>query len=686
MENENDTVEIVPENETKAQKLDRLRNKHKVQTGTQADVDPETGLTWSDAGRLAATGLLFNYADEAIAGIKSLSPNVTYKDALTEERDILKKAQAKDGSLKYEIGGALIPALAAAPFTGGASVTPTALRLAAIGAGQGLVAGTGASEEEGLARVKDAPVAIITGAIANPLFAKLTQAGQAAITPLIDSIKRTTKGKVAKKVEDEVLRIITESGITVDDFLNRVRNGQILPEMSEEAAENVSAFATKAGPASPIIREEVYGRKNQFVREVYEDLIKDLSPNTLGSNIYETFAKNADDLLKAESKAYDEIWNATGAQTFKEIDEAVLALGNSSKNSRGKIVKYFDNEGFPSPFRMVGSGKNAKVKLSRSLTLFEGELIKRAFMDLKDAAQRSGTKNKAFQMSVLENRIKNVVDEISPKLKATRKNWAIINDSVKHYQIGEKVFGQKPEEFAVLFERLLNQGKTEAIDALRVGAAAALKGKSQSGSKVGTISKLADKPDEINLKEREILEILYPNEKIDDIILKINQARGSIMASQKTFGGSQTGSRVGRSERVGLGQGLADFGRIVLSNGMDVGAVGSIVQRFFGGKSPDFTNEQFKEIGRLLVSKDADLLERNLTDQARIDALYNIIGKAVNTVKGSSQARVEAAVSATEGAGDIIDPAISANASAAINALIQTVNPDAAAQIQEAAQ
>ena len=117
MENENDTVEIVPENETKAQKLDRLRNKHKVQTGTQADVDPETGLTWSDAGRLAATGLLFNYADEAIAGIKSLSPNVTYKDALTEERDILKKAQAKDGSLKYEIGGALIPALAAAPFT-----------------------------------------------------------------------------------------------------------------------------------------------------------------------------------------------------------------------------------------------------------------------------------------------------------------------------------------------------------------------------------------------------------------------------------------------------------------------------------------------------------------------------------------------------------------------------------------
>ena len=94
MENENDTVEIVPENETKAQKLDRLRNKHKVQTVTQADVDPETGLTWSDAGRLAATGLLFNYADEAIAGIKSLSPNVTYKDALTEERDILKKATA----------------------------------------------------------------------------------------------------------------------------------------------------------------------------------------------------------------------------------------------------------------------------------------------------------------------------------------------------------------------------------------------------------------------------------------------------------------------------------------------------------------------------------------------------------------------------------------------------------------
>tara|TARA_R110002020_G_C16297919_1_gene772929 strand:+ start:1418 stop:3442 length:2025 start_codon:yes stop_codon:yes gene_type:complete len=672
--------------ETTEEQLKRLRQELNIDAETEntSEVNPEEGLTMSDRARLTATGLLFNYADEAVAALKSLSPNMTYEDALSYEREQLKSAQEKPGSLKYEIGGALIPALAAAPFTGGTSVAPTALRLAAIGAGQGLVAGTGASEEEGLARLKDAPLATITGAIANPLFAKLTQASQAAITPLFDSIRRAATGKVAKKVEDEILRIITDSGITVDDFLNRVRNGQILPEMSEEAAENVSAFATKAGPASPIIREEVYGRKNQFVREVYENLIEDLSPNNLGDNIYETFANNADDLLKAESKAYDALW--TGAQTYKAIDDAVLSLGNSSKNSRGRIVKYFDDAGFPSPFKMVGKGKNAKIELSRSLTLFEGELIKRAFMDAKNAAQKSGAKNKAFQMSVFEDRIKNVVDEISPELKATRKNWAIINDAVKHYEIGEKAFNQNPEEFAVLFARLVRQGKTEAINALRSGAASALKGKSQSGSKVGTVSKLSDKPDEINLKEREILEILYPDEKIDDIVAQINQARGSIMASQKTYGGSQTGSRVGRAERVGLGQGLADFSRVVLSNGMDIGAVGSIVKRFFGGKSPEFTDEQFKKIGRLIVSNDADLLERNLTDQARIDALYNVIGKAVNTVTGSSQARVETAVSATEGAGDMFNLSISSSVSPALDALIQTINPDAAAQVQEAAQ
>ena len=63
-----------------------------------------------------------------------------------------------------------------------------------------------------------------------------------------------------------------------------------------------------------------------------------------------------------------------------------------------------------------------------------------------------------------------------------------------------------------------------------------MKNKSQSSSATGTVTTLADAPMGINRKERVILEILYPDGQVDDVINQINQARGSIVASNKTFG------------------------------------------------------------------------------------------------------------------------------------------------------
>ena len=84
-----------------------------------------------DRLRLIGQGLSFNWSDEAVAGIKALSPNVTYEDALSQEREFNKLARNKDGSLKYEIGGAFVPTIITtagtvlgAPFTGGSSLLP----------------------------------------------------------------------------------------------------------------------------------------------------------------------------------------------------------------------------------------------------------------------------------------------------------------------------------------------------------------------------------------------------------------------------------------------------------------------------------------------------------------------------------------------------------------------------------
>ncbi len=391
----------------------------------------------------------------------------------------------------------------AAPLTGGtsaAATAPTWMRLLGIGATQGFAAGLGASEEEGLARIKDTPTATITGAVANPLFSKLSQAGQAAVAPLLDSIKRNVTGKVGKKVEDEVLRMITDSGLTVDEFLEQVRSGQILPEMSEEAAKVVSGFAVKAGPGSAIIRDTIVGRKNKFVNSLYERLQADLAPDSQGANIFETFSDDIGKLKAEEGAAYRRIFDATEGQVFPQIDQTVLFMVGQSRNLRNIINKGLDENGLAPLFKSKGSGRNKTLELTRSLTLEEGEIIKRALMDAKDSAKGTRSNNRARLMGGYEKEIKSVLDQISPELGETRANWAAIESAVEKFGEGQKIFGRDPEEFAVEFRRLVDLGDIDAIEALRAGAAKALKSKSQSSSATGTVTKLADAPMGINQK------------------------------------------------------------------------------------------------------------------------------------------------------------------------------------------
>jgi len=652
------------------------------------DIDPESGLTMADRARLTATGLLFNFADEAIAGVKALSPNVTYDEALAEEREALDSARSKDGSLKYEIGGAIVPAavttaasLIGAPFTGGTSLgasVPLWMRLVGVGAGQGFLMGAGDSEREGFARAADTPTSTITGAVLNPAFAGLSIVAQKLAAPIIDSVRRTLAGKTGKKVEDELIRIINDSEIgTPEEVIQRIRNGEILPEMSEDAASWVASFAYKSGPGKAIIRDAIISRKNKFINELYQSLQNDLAPESRGGNIFKTFSDDSEKLLQAESKAYDAIWDSTAGQSFKEIDDAVLSLATASRNSRNLINKKLDENGLKPIFKMVGKGKNAKLQLTRSLSLKEGELVKRAFMDAKtDAAKKP---DKARTMKFYENQIKEVIDGLSPALQATRQRWATINNAVKQYDLGKKVFGQNPEEFAVAFQKLTAAGDEDAIAALRAGAASSLKYKSQTTSATGTVTKLSDMDMGINQKEREILEILYPGELIEDILVKVNKARSSIVAAGKVFGGSPSAERIAGGDRVGVGQVVADATRVVSSNGLDIGATANIISRMFGNKKPPFTNDQYREIAKLVISEDADLIQSAITDKTKIDAMLAAFRRAINVVSGS-QPRVVATTELTEGVGEVVDP----TATGALTGLISTVSPATAKKIQQA--
>ncbi len=88
--------------------------------------------------RAVLQGLSFGSADEIEAFVRSLG-GADQQEVLDSIRDNLELYRQADpiGAYGREAGGAIIPGLLAAPFTGGASVPATMGRMAAAGSPEG---------------------------------------------------------------------------------------------------------------------------------------------------------------------------------------------------------------------------------------------------------------------------------------------------------------------------------------------------------------------------------------------------------------------------------------------------------------------------------------------------------------------------------------------------------------------
>ena len=98
--------------------------------------------------RMMAQGATLGFADEIEARARALGTGQTYEEALEEIRALTEayKTARPGEAMGYEVGGAFLPAVAAAPFTGGASVPATVGRMDAVGAAESALAGMGTGE------------------------------------------------------------------------------------------------------------------------------------------------------------------------------------------------------------------------------------------------------------------------------------------------------------------------------------------------------------------------------------------------------------------------------------------------------------------------------------------------------------------------------------------------------------
>ena len=643
--------------------LEKLRKKYNVVPTDDDPVDAETGLTLSEKARLSSAGLLMNFSDEVLAATRALFGE-DYDEAVADERAKLEGAREKEGSLKYEIGGAVVPAVAAAPFTGGASVPLTMGRLATIGGAQAFGSAVGAREGDFIDRVTEDPAALATetavGVVAGPTVSKGVKYGGKALKGILSpggSFARFLTGKISRPVETEIRRIAEDSGIKYEDIVERIGKGEIFPDLSPQAAKDVAGLYTSSGRGGQAIADVVVRRADELPTEARATLQADLSPDSITGNITKFFNKKIKDIQDAESDSYKKIF-AKGISPSNSLNLAVQELLQGQKFLRNKVNTLMSTNKKPPLFKVV----EGQVELLDDVDLETAEIVRRSLKDKTDASFRTGEGSLGTAVANLEDELRTIIDKVSPELAKTRAGWAKVSKMKDIFDEGKKVLNKSSEEAEILMDGILGSGDDELINSFRSGVAFRLKTQAEKpAGRTSQIKNLADEKSGMRI----ILERLYPGDSVEEAFNKIKLANKALETQTKVIGGSPTAGRLEAVKRQGsAGDIIADTADVALT-----GNITAPVLRFVRrtlGKNSGLTADQLEQVSKIIITEDPDIMQKALIDPQIQQLLVSRINAFANLVQmgaGGAGAYGAGEVARESGASGVVDSLVKAMSS-----------------------
>ena len=577
--------------------------------------------------RLGAAGATWNFSDELFASVRSIASRLTggeltFEQALEEERKIIDDARKKDPTEAsgYELGGAGLITLATLPFTMGGSAAPGLARMAAIGGGHAITATLGAREGDPIERVTKDPEDLLisggTGAVLGPAIGKgLPLAGRVAkkvVSSPINFLRSKFGGKLPTQVEAELSRIIKEGGVTPEEMIKRISDGEIFPDMSPEAAKALRAIYSKMGVGGKVVSDTLIRRSKELSEKGSAALQADLVPIAPSGNVVKAMNQTIDAMKKAEGKAYNKIFKETPLEPSNRLNFSVLEVANNNPAILSDLNQLIAARGLKPLFRnkVDNAGKQTdEIELTRNVSLEEGEIIRRGLKDVTDKsfAKGQGALGEAF--GDLEKGIRGIIDDLSPALKSTRANYAKMFAARDAFDEGRKIFSKVPDDAEIIFERIVKTGDVDVIAAFRAGAGAALRGKATKGAKATLFRNL----DDITRAERLILEKIYPEESLEIAARKIQLANQAMRSEGKVLQGSPTQTTAEAASRVGTAGMLSNLFSFAGGNVM---AGARLVRDFLGSKSQNLSQKELAEIGKILVSENPVLVRRALFQPA----------------------------------------------------------------------
>lgn len=626
---------------------DMTENQRKILERTlvqQEEQQRKQELAPTQRTRTALQGLSLGFADEIEARARALITGQSYEEALDEIRSGIKayqEARPKE-AMAFELGGAVAPML----FTGGGAAVPTLGRLAVRGGAEGAAYAFGTGEGGAAERIARVPFGLASGAAGGAIGGKVAQYGIQSVEALVDAARRVSGRKGATVVENEIQRLVEQTGKTPDQIVQDIVDGKILAENRTIAA-SVKSLRGQGGPAAATIQSALEQRPMKLRGAAKEEISKyldDVSSDPSASALRRRATSEAQ-TRAAERQAYAPFkTEVVSDDVFEELTRVLQNAPDVGEN----LNKIARRQGMPDLYRV---GDDGVVEFSRKPTVEEAEKVRRVLDQTSRKEGKAGDFDLSVATSDVEKALRSALDVDVPDLMSTRAQAAAVRSNRDAFVAGRKALSGDVNEVMVNLEDKWAKDP-ETLASFRSGFLAALQGKFATGTERTTLRRMLEE----GQKEGMLLRALIPDPQDQAaIVRKIDMAVESEDVAQTVLRNTQTAetmmARQAQNAGVTAAEGLA------AATG-DMNALLSVTRKFVDSFGRDLTDAERQKIAQILVSENPDLVRRAITDDRAIAQAQEFIAKITPFIakSGATFGAREAAGPTADVFGPMADP------------------------------
>jgi hypothetical protein len=336
-----------------------------------------------------------------------------------------------------------------------------------------------------------------------------------------------------------------------------------------------------------------------------------MTPNVDG-NVYKAYTVG-DDIAKTQERklykgAFDDAQELT-PEIVDTISDAIKRFPNA-KEVLGEI--YQAKGGLVPFFKILDNGE---VKILRMPTLEDAEIVRRGLAESTSGAFKSGRGALGEPLSELEKKLKQQLDDFSPRLKSTRQNASNIRRQRDAYKMGRGALSKPSDELAVDMENLIGVSPTvensQVLKAFRMGAMNALRHRSKEPTYMRKVA-------EEGTKENSMMRTIFPEEKIEDLLEKAHISGQALNTKNVVLGGTTTSNQQQASGYLALATRAAQG---------DPSATLGLVSNIVKDLTPEMSHEQRTSLIQLLISEDPDFVRKALVDNSLMSTIQDKLGK-----------------------------------------------------------